>query len=190
MSLSDHIEKLDKDLFLFFNRSGNEALDPFMVFASERAGWIPFYAFLLFLLYKIYRKRTWLFFISVSVCVFLSDKFSVYLKNAFVRYRPCHNLDLQDLIRLPDGCGGMFGFVSSHAANTFGLAVFMSYFLWKHYRWIPYVMFAWAVIVSYSRIYLAAHYPSDVLGGFSVGALSACLAIVVHKKMDQRFFEK
>lgn len=188
MSLSDHIEKLDKDLFLFFNRHGNEALDPFMVFLSQRAVWIPLYILLLILIIRVFKKRTYLFFITASICVFLSDKFSVYMKNAVARYRPCHNTDLTELIRLPDGCGGQFGFVSSHAANTLGIAVFITYFLGRHYKWIPYVMFAWALLVSYSRIYLGAHYPLDILGGFMVGALSAFIAIVAHKRLDERFF--
>ena len=64
-------------------------------------------------------------------------------------------------------CGGMYGFVSSHAANTFGLAAFTAPLVRR--RWYTWLIFIWAAIVSYSRIYLGVHYPGDVAGGALVG---------------------
>jgi undecaprenyl-diphosphatase len=190
MSFFDQIEKLDRELFLFLNNAGSEALDPIMIVMSHRGSWIPFYALLLYFIYRQYGKRTYLFLFTVSICVFLTDKFSVYMKNLFQRYRPCHNLELHDMVRFVDGCGGQFGFVSSHAANTFGLAVFLTYFMRSKYPWIGYVMFTWALLVSYSRIYLAAHYPLDIIGGFIIGIIAAILTIIFHKRLDTRFFSK
>lgn len=188
--IAESIEKIDTDLFLFLNQKYSEVFDPVMVFASHRGSWIPFYAFLLYLLYRVYRKRTWVFFISVSIAIFLSDKISVYIKNAVQRYRPCHNLELKEFTRVVKHCGGEFGFVSSHAANTFALALFITYFLRKDHKWIAPVMFAWATFVSYSRIYLGVHYPLDIVGGAIVGLLAAVIAIILHHRLDDRLTTK
>jgi undecaprenyl-diphosphatase len=189
MSLFETIEKLDRELFLLINQSGNTSLDPVMVFFSHRGAWVPFYAILLYFLYRQFKKRTYLFLFTVSICVFLSDKFSVYVKNGFERYRPCYNEELIGIVRIVDGCGGKFGFVSSHAANTFGLALFLSYFMRERYNWIPYIMFTWAAIVSLSRTYLGVHYPTDIIGGAVIGLLAALVTIILHKRLEKRFFD-
>lgn len=188
MSVAAQIEKIDQELFLFLNGLHNSFFDPVMEFCSHRASWIPFYAILLYLIWKLHKKRTWVHVVSVSVCILLSDKFSVYIKNAVKRYRPCHNLDLVHQVHLVDGCGGQFGFVSSHAANTFALAFLVTWFLKKQYRRIDIIMFSWAVIVSYSRIYLGKHYPLDIIGGAIVGLLAAGIALYVHKVINSKFY--
>jgi len=73
--------------------------------------------------------------------------------------------------------GGIFGFVSSHAANAFGIATFLWLVLRKQIKWI-WIMFVWAAIFSYTRIYLGVHYPSDILGG---GILGTIIGLLVYK---------
>lgn len=88
-----------------------------------------------------------------------------------MRLRPCHNPELANLVHTINGaCGGQYGFVSSHAANTFALAVFVVLVLKKHFKWMFCFMLVWATIVSYSRIYVGVHYPGDVLGGALLGS--------------------
>src|SRR5690606_21766027 len=111
--------------------------------------------YLLFKKYKI--KLTLLFILGAIVTIAITDRTSVELfKEVFLRYRPCHNLDFQHLLRLPDGCGGKFGFLSSHAANTAGLATFISFSLSN--KKITYLMLGYALVNGYSRIYLGKHY--------------------------------
>ena len=65
----------------------------------------------------------------------------------------------------------MYGFVSSHAANAFGLATFLCFVLDDWFKWLKYWLLAWALLVSYSRIYNVVHYPGDVIGGAVIGVL-------------------
>ena len=76
-------------------------------------------------------------------------------------------------------CGGLYGFVSSHAANVFALATFLS--LWHRkirneklgmrHSLFPILLFLWAILVCYSRPYLGKHYPGDVVCGAALGLL-------------------
>ena len=115
-------------------------------------------------------------FIAVGLFVTLADQISTSIfKDGFKRLRPSHTEEIRELIHLytkKNGevyYGGLYGFVSSHAANSFALASFLSK-LFK-VRWFGYCIYGWAFIVSYSRIYLGVHYPGDILGGALLGIL-------------------
>lgn len=127
------------------------------------------------------------FILAVVVLIFLSDKISVYwFKEVFMRYRPCHNNDIAHLIHLVDGCGGKYGFVSSHAANTFALAAFMGIILRKHFPKMLFWMLIWATVVSYSRIYLGVHYPADIVVGGMLGILIGYAVAFILKKLNDK----
>ncbi len=122
--------------------------------------------------------------VAAIVLIAISDLTSVHLfKNVFQRYRPSHNIDLQNLVHLVDGyTGGQFGFVSSHATNTMALAVFMIVSLSFEKKIFIALLLFWAMLVSYSRVYLGVHYPSDVVVGMMLGAL---LAFMIHFLMKK-----
>ena len=89
-----------------------------------------------------------------------------------MRLRPCHNLEIANLVHIVnDHCGGQYGFVSSHATNTFALAVFVGLLVKQKVSWLSPALIVWAAIVSYSRIYLGVHYPGDVICGAILGAI-------------------
>lgn len=163
--------KIDENWLLALNGLGNEALDPFFVAISQVAIWIPLYAFLIFLLFKKFETSDALVFLAlVIIGVFLTDQISVHLfKEVFQRPRPCHQEQLVSSLRVVDGCGGAYGFVSSHAANTFGLATFVGKVLGRKMKFIYPILLFWAAMVSYSRIYLGVHFPGDILGGAVLG---------------------
>lgn len=144
-----------------------------MVAITEMWLWIPLYLLLLYLVFKQYGKRGWWILLAVAVVILCSDQLSAHVcKPLFHRLRPCFNPDLEGLVHLPKGLpGGRYGFVSSHAANTFAVAAFLTAALRKRYRGIGWGLFAWALISSYSRIYVGVHYPGDILAGAALGGV-------------------
>jgi undecaprenyl-diphosphatase len=123
----------------------------------------------------------------VALLITVSDQVSVKaFKYVFERPRPCHEADLQSMIYLPTGnCGGAFGFISSHAANAFALAGFLFLLLRRQFSWIGIVMFSYAGIVSYSRIYLGVHYPGDVIAGGLVGIVISVAIWYLYELMQR-----
>ena len=188
ISLFSFLTDLDHQLLLAINHAHTPALDRLMVFASDRYVWFPAYALLILWLADIFRRQAWLLLPLLEGAIALADSITSKLfKPFFARLRPCHAPGLAGQLHLPDGCGGQFGFLSSHAANSFALAVFLLLVLPSpRFRGLKITAFVWAGLLSYSRMYLAAHYPSDVLGGALVGAALGVGATWVFQRWGQR----
>ena len=166
----------DSEALLFFNHFHAVWLDvPVMLLTSEWV-WLPFYAFLLVCVYKSLPLQGFgKFVIAIALVIVLADQTtSRLMKPTFQRLRPSHEASLAPRLHLVADSvgnvyrGGKFGFASSHAANSFGLAMFFFLCFRKRWRGVGY-LFVWASIVSYTRIYLGVHYPLDILVGALVG---------------------
>lgn len=164
---------LDARFFLFLNGLHTDWMDMVMIAVTQMWVWLPLYLLMVYWTVKQYGKRCWWIFIALGIVILCSDQLSAHVcKPLFQRLRPCYNVDFQDLIYLPKGvAGGKYGFVSSHAANTFAIAAFMTAALRNNRPWVGIVLYLWALISSYSRIYLGFHYPGDILCGAVLGIL-------------------
>ena len=158
------------DLTLF--RWGNEALanpvfDWFFVFITEVKNWYVVYAVALISLMWFGKKRGVVTVLLLLLTIVISDQLSSFVVKPLVdRLRPCHVLEH---VRLLVGCGGGKSFTSSHATNNFAMAVLVMHF-WPKAKWY---LLVWAALVSFSRVYVGVHYPSDILGGAILGAAIA-----------------
>ena len=179
----EYILRVDEYLFRLINSTGWQQMDHIMILISSKWLWIPLYIFILYKLYKIFPKEFFKIIISLGLLIFLADFGSVKLfKEVFERARPCHVLKG---IRIVDGCGGLYGFISSHAANSFAIAFFVSLLL-KRYWWFINLC-SWAMLISFSRIYLGVHYPFDILGGMFWGLFVSLLVYFIYKMKLKQF---
>jgi undecaprenyl-diphosphatase len=164
------LERFDQNIFLTLNSYHSPFWDQVMHAVSGIAIWIPLYVAILIALYFKYQRKFFVIIIFIAFAATLSDQLSVMLKFAVHRLRPCHEPYLNGLVHVVrNECGGLYSFVSSHATNSFDVAVLSLSLIRK--RWYSFFIIFWALTVSYSRIYLGVHYPGDVLCGSLLGSL-------------------
>lgn len=155
---------------------------------SGKLIWVPLYLAILIALGKKYKRKFLVMILFITIAAVLADQLSVLFKNLFERLRPCHEPELQGIVHLVKGeCGGLYGFVSSHASNSFNVALLSLLFVKK--RWFTFSIIFWAAIVGYSRIYLGVHYPGDVICGSLLGALIGWGIYSFYKLTDDKILQ-
>ncbi|MCU0392905.1 MAG: phosphatase PAP2 family protein [Thermoflexibacter sp.] len=187
----ESLDEIDKTIFLFLNGLHQDWLDPIMQFITGTVSWIPFYILILAFLFWKFKKYALVILIAIALTITAADQLtSSLMKPTFQRLRPCYDEQIRLQVYNYVGCGGQFGFASSHAANTFALAMM----LWivcrgmSERRKIAYLMFSWAGLVAYSRIYVGVHYLGDVLVGGIIGIILASVISFLFKQMNIKPF--
>lgn len=185
----EQILSYERSAFFMLNGSNSTYLDNLMWLYSGKVVWLPLAFFILFMLvYKRNWKETAFVLLALILVITLCDQFASHLcKPLFTRFRPTHHPDFMNEVKIVfDYRGGKYGFMSSHAANAFGFATFMSLLL--RYKLFTYTIFGWSVITAYSRIYLGVHFISDIIPGASVGIFWGIIVYKLYQYARKRFF--
>ena len=164
------LSEFDTKAFLFLNGLQCDALDWPMWVVSQHWSWaIVLVAAYAAMTLRKEPRNWWLVLAAGGLCFLLADQGANLIKNWVCRPRPCQVLE--DFIHFHTECGVSFSFISNHAANAFALAIFLFLRYRKQMKALPIIMFVWAFLTSYSRIYLGKHYPGDILCGALFGIL-------------------
>lgn len=184
----------DVALFEALNFDGGKAMDSFMSAVSGVAMWLPLYALIL---YMVWRRYSWrgllLFVVAAAVAMGLADviagvfKHSGPLKDVWASFparpRPMWSDGIEN-IHVPSYEHGEFGTVSAHAATIVSLALLSAMVVQR--RWLTVVMIMVSLLYCYSRIYLACHFPQDILLGAGVGAFTGLLSVAMFRYIMKR----
>ena len=167
----DRIIEFDKHLMLLLNGWHSPFFDFLMPVITNKYTGIPIYLAILVILFrKVDMKKLLIAVAAILVTFALCDSLSVALfKETFQRLRPGWDPQIMDQVRMLEYKGGQYGFVSSHAANLFGLATITSLLIKN--RIYTALIFFWAALVGYSRIYVGKHFPADVVCGAIFGMI-------------------
>lgn len=182
------LSDIDARLLLIVNGAHSPFFDSVMWCISGRWIWLPFYAVLAYLLFRrMSWKRASICLVTIGLIILASDQTcATLIRPEIGRLRPANlNNPLSSFVHVVNGYrGGRYGFPSCHAANTFALAVFMSLVI--RHKWFTVMMFSWAFIVSYSRMYLGVHYFGDLFCGATIGSLFAVLFYYLQNYLFKR----
>ena len=161
--------QFDSNLFLQLNSMHTSWWDTAMLFITRKETWIPFYFMMMIVIFRNYGNKGWIVLFFLLLGLVACDQFSNWIKEITHRLRPGHDPSIQTLTHIVLRKGGLYGFVSSHASNTFFVLTLTGLIFRKYISFWP--VFIWALLVSWSRIYTGAHFPLDVLGGWIIGIL-------------------
>lgn len=184
----DTLVQYDQQLFLWLNGMHAPWADTLMYWITYKFTWVPMYLFLILLTIKTEGKKSIAIIVTVIVAVIIADKItSGIMKPYFGRLRPCHEPSLAGLVHEVTGCGGSFGFASSHASTSFAVAVVWFTLLKQKVQYI-WIILVWAALYSYSRVYVGVHYPGDILAGGMIGWLVALIFTNIYFTFLTKYF--
>jgi undecaprenyl-diphosphatase len=173
----NELVRYDKELFLYLNNLGTPGWDPFWLFLSGTWSAVPLYLVLLYIALKqMGARKTLVLLVAVALLITTTDQLANFFKYGLQRLRPCYDPEINTLMRLvKNTCGGQYGFFSAHAANSFAAAFFCTYLLKSKWNFLGIFLMIWAMLVSFSRVYIGVHFPLDIAAGASIGLILSWL---------------
>ena len=183
----DYLNDIDTEALLAINGLHDMFQDTFWWMVSAKWSSLLLVLALIWVLMHQNRRHVILVLAMLVLAFLVADQVSSGLiKHLVERLRPTHEPSLDTAVHVVNGYrGGMYGFVSSHAANSFAAAMLIS--LVMRQRMVTIALFTWAALQCYSRVYLGVHYPGDILGGLAVGLLAGWLVWLLMKWIQRRW---
>lgn len=180
----DWLFSLDKDFFLFLNGFHTPFFDKVMLLITNRLTWIPLYIFMIYFIVRHKTNGVQVILILILAAGLTDALIAQCLKPYFHRLRPCYDLSISSFTHVVGKCGGNYGLPSSHAANTFTLAFLVQKFIKN--RTLTTLLFCWASLVSYSRIYIGVHFPLDILFGIFCAFIISNLFYILYLNFSKK----
>ncbi len=159
--------QFDSNLFLSLNQMHSPWWDSAMLLFTRKETWLFFYLMIILVTFRNYERKAWLVIIVMILGLIASDQVSTLLKLVTQRPRPGYDPVIGELVHIVLRKGGQYGFVSSHASNTFFILAFTAPLFRNRLSFITILI--WAVLISYTRIYNGNHFPLDIIGGWALG---------------------
>jgi len=183
----EYLNDIDTDALLAVNGLHDLFQDAFWWMVTAKWSSLLLVLALLWILLHQNRRHALLVLAMLVLAVLVADQVSSGLiKHLVERLRPTHDPSLESMVHVINGYrGGLYGFVSSHAANFFAVSTLLC-FVMRH-RWVTLSLFTWALLQCYSRMYLGVHYPGDILGGIIVGMLAGWLVWCLMRWIQRRW---
>lgn len=174
---------IDLALLHFFNNSSTLCLDEIVLILTSGYTWIPLYLALIYMVVRTAKTKREISFVllGAALCILLSDGMADGIVKPLVgRLRPINDPTVRYTLHFVDGIRASgYSFFSAHASNTMSIALYCS--LVFRNRWVTALMFAWSILNCWTRLYLGAHYPSDILVGILWGLIAGSCAYYFYK---------
>ena len=181
----ENIVAKDQELLVYLNNLGTTFWDPIFMYITHQINWWPFFVFLMFLLLKkISLKQFGLLVLTLTAFFFFTDQMTNVVKYAVGRLRPVNDADILPQVRYLRGANSP-SFFSGHASNSSG-SILLIFLILKRYYKYAWIIFFFPLLFAYTRIYLALHYPLDILCGYIFGISSGFMFFYLYKYFNNR----